>query len=229
MSKLADTFYVDNDPRITRVGKYLRKFSLDEFPQLINVFVGEMSLVGPRPANTDEVQHYKEWHKKRFGVKPGMTGLWQVRARSKVKYDDMVAIDLYYVENRSLWLDLEILLQTIPTVLFGRVLSLIQIYFTAETQRTQRSDFFYLAVRGRQIKGALSFQNIPFLQSYRHETQNRIYFRGVRVYDPIAVSSPSQRLSEPEADWIIRISLSVLCASAVNLDLMEAHIDQKGQ
>jgi exopolysaccharide biosynthesis polyprenyl glycosylphosphotransferase len=118
--KTHDTFYVRSDPRITRVGKYLRKYSLDEFPQLFNVFLGEMSLVGPRPANTDEVQHYKGWHKKRFQVKPGMTGLWQVHARSEIKYDDMVAIDLYYIENRSLWLDLEILFQTIPTVLFGR-------------------------------------------------------------------------------------------------------------
>jgi len=118
--KTADAFYVNNDPRITRVGKYLRKYSLDEFPQLINVFLGDMSLVGPRPANTDEVQHYREWHKKRFGTKPGMTGLWQVRARSEVKYDDMVAIDLYYIQNRSLWLDFEILLKTIPVVLLGK-------------------------------------------------------------------------------------------------------------
>ncbi|MDD1778580.1 MAG: sugar transferase [Candidatus Helarchaeota archaeon] len=114
-----DTFYLKNDSRITRVGKWLRKFSLDELPQLFNVLMGDMSLVGPRPANKDEVKHYKEWHKKRLEGKPGVTGLWQVRARSAVKYDDMVAIDLYYLENRSFWLDVEILLQTIPVVLFG--------------------------------------------------------------------------------------------------------------
>jgi len=117
---VSDHFYLKDGQRITRVGKYLRRFSLDELPQLWNVFKGQMSLVGPRPCATDEFKFYKEWHKVRLNVKPGMTGLWQIRGRSNVNYDDMVAMDLYYIQNQSLWLDLEILLRTIPVVLTGR-------------------------------------------------------------------------------------------------------------
>ena len=112
--------YVKNEDRITRVGRVLRKYSLDEFPQLINVFKGDMSLVGPRFCTVAEYKFYKPWHKRRFQVKPGMAGLWQVRARSAVSYDDMVMLDLYYIENQSFLFDLEILLRTIPVVLYGK-------------------------------------------------------------------------------------------------------------
>ena len=112
--------YVKSENRITRVGRIIRKYSLDELPQLINVLKGDMNLVGPRFCTTDEYKFYKPWQKRRFEVKPGMTGLWQVSARSAVSYDDMVFLDLYYIENRSLFFDLEILLRTIPVVLYGK-------------------------------------------------------------------------------------------------------------
>jgi len=111
--------HAKDESRITRVGRFLRKYSLDELPQLINVFQGEMSLVGPRFCTLIEYRFYKDWHKRRFEVKSGMTGLWQVRARSAVSYDDMVILDIYYVQNWSLLFDIEILLRTIPVVLFG--------------------------------------------------------------------------------------------------------------
>ena len=114
-----DETCVKDESRITRVGRLLRKYSLDELPQLINVFRGKMSLVGPRFCTMTEYRFYKDWHKRRFEVKPGMTGPWQVRARSAVSYDDMVILDIYYVENWSLFFDIEILLRTIPVVLFG--------------------------------------------------------------------------------------------------------------
>jgi len=117
--RVKDVYFVNNESRITKVGRFLRKYSLDELPQLINVFRGEMSLVGPRFCSETELCFYKPWHKKRFQMKPGITGLWQVRARSDVSYDDMVALDLYYIQNASLLLDLEILLRTIPVVIFG--------------------------------------------------------------------------------------------------------------
>ena len=112
--------YVKNEDRITKVGRLLRKHSLDELPQLINVLRGEMSLVGPRFCTVEEYKFYKPWHKRRFEVKPGITGLWQVSARSEVAYDDMVFLDLYYIENRSLFFDIEILLRTIPVVIWGK-------------------------------------------------------------------------------------------------------------
>ncbi len=113
-----DTIYkLKYDNRITRLGKFLRETSLDELPQLFNVLKGDMSIVGPRPAIDYEVNIYKDWHKKRFRVKPGITGFWQVNGRSKVKFDDMVVLDIYYIENWSLLLDLKILLKTLPVVL----------------------------------------------------------------------------------------------------------------
>jgi lipopolysaccharide/colanic/teichoic acid biosynthesis glycosyltransferase len=109
----ADTFKIKDDPRITRVGKFLRKTSLDELPQLFNVLKGEMSLVGPRPSIPYEIKAYQLWHKRRFiEAKPGMTGLWQVKGRSKVKFDDMVRLDLKYAKAWSIGLDVKILLQT---------------------------------------------------------------------------------------------------------------------
>jgi exopolysaccharide biosynthesis polyprenyl glycosylphosphotransferase len=113
-------FKLDNDPRVTRVGKYLRRLSIDELPQLINVIRGEMSLVGPRPPLPYEAELYKEWHNKRLQVKPGITGLWQVTARSAVSFDDMVMLDLYYVEHWSLLFDLQLMLKTIPAAFSGK-------------------------------------------------------------------------------------------------------------
>lgn len=113
-------FKIRKDPRCTRVGKVLRRFSLDELPQMYNILRGEMSLVGPRPALPIEVERYKEWHRQRLGVLPGLTGLWQVMGRSDLTFDEMVMLDLFYNENWSLWLDLKIMLMTIPTVLSGR-------------------------------------------------------------------------------------------------------------
>lgn len=106
-----------NDPRITRFGRILRKSSLDELPQLFNVIKGEMSLVGPRPAIPYEVEMYKPWHRKRLETKPGMTGLWQVTARSTAAFDEIVKLDIQYIEMQSLWLDLKILLKTPYVVL----------------------------------------------------------------------------------------------------------------
>ncbi len=113
-------FKIRKDPRCTHVGKVLRRFSLDELPQIYNILRGEMSLVGPRPALPKEVERYKEWHRQRLGVLPGLTGLWQVMGRSELTFDEMVMLDLFYNENWSLWLDLKIMLMTIPTVLSGR-------------------------------------------------------------------------------------------------------------
>ena len=105
------------DPRVTRVGKRLRRLSLDELPQLINVLKGEMSLVGPRPCLPYEYELYKAWHRKRNDVLPGITGLWQVTGRSEVLFEDMILLDLYYIYNRSLLLDISILFETIFVVL----------------------------------------------------------------------------------------------------------------
>jgi exopolysaccharide biosynthesis polyprenyl glycosylphosphotransferase len=108
------------DPRITGVGRWLRKHSLDELPQLLNVMRGQMSLVGPRPCLPYEFEQYLNWHKERFVVRPGMTGLWQVSGRSTVSFNDMVILDLYYIHNLSLWLDAAIVLRTIAVVVTGK-------------------------------------------------------------------------------------------------------------
>lgn len=112
-------FKMTEDPRITPIGAVLRRTSLDELPQLLNVLRGEMSIVGPRPPIFYELNHYKEWHKKRLRAKPGLTGLWQVSGRSAVPFDEMVLLDLYYIDHWSLKTDLEILFRTIPVVLYG--------------------------------------------------------------------------------------------------------------
>ncbi len=113
-------FKMRDDPRITRVGRVLRRTSLDELPNLWNVLRGDMSLVGPRPPLPSEVNEYAEWHKKRLEVRPGMTGLWQVSGRSLLSFDEQCLLDIYYIENWSLWLDIRILIQTVPRVLFAR-------------------------------------------------------------------------------------------------------------
>ncbi len=112
-------FKIRDDPRITRTGRLLRRTSIDELPQLINVLKGEMSLVGPRPPLPSEVEKYEEWHLRRMEAAPGLTGLWQVSGRSEIPFDEMVMLDIYYIENWSLGLDLSILLRTIPAVLSG--------------------------------------------------------------------------------------------------------------
>jgi lipopolysaccharide/colanic/teichoic acid biosynthesis glycosyltransferase len=108
------------DPRITRLGFWLRKYSLDELPQLVNVIRGEMSIVGPRPIIAAEIPYYGRWFTDYCAVKPGLTGLWQVSGRNDTSYDERVALDRFYALNKSLWLDLSILVRTVPTVLAAR-------------------------------------------------------------------------------------------------------------
>ncbi|MBI4261132.1 MAG: sugar transferase [Actinobacteria bacterium] len=113
-------FKVPDDPRVTRAGRWLRRRSLDELPQLLNVVRGEMSLVGPRPPLREEVDQYEDWHLGRLDVAPGMTGLWQVSGRSDLTFDEYVRLDLFYIENWSLAYDLYVLAKTIPAVVSGR-------------------------------------------------------------------------------------------------------------
>lgn len=110
-------FKMSSDDRVTRVGRFLRRSSLDELPQLWNVLRGEMSLVGPRPPIPYEVEHYRAHWFARFAVKPGITGIWQVSGRSDLTLEEMIALDVQYVQRRSVWLNLQILLRTVPTVL----------------------------------------------------------------------------------------------------------------
>jgi exopolysaccharide biosynthesis polyprenyl glycosylphosphotransferase len=113
-------FKMKDDPRMTRVGRFIRRLSLDELPQIYNVLLGQMSLVGPRPPLEEEVALYKPWHKQRLSVIGGITGLWQVSGRSDLTFDELCLLDIYYIENWSLSMDIRILLQTIPHSLFGR-------------------------------------------------------------------------------------------------------------
>lgn len=110
-------FKMAKDPRVTRVGRVLRQTSIDEIPQLINVLRGEMSLVGPRPPIPEEVEKYQPWQLRRLEVKPGMTCLWQVSGRSKLEFEEWMRLDLEYIKNMTLLLDLKILWRTIPAVL----------------------------------------------------------------------------------------------------------------
>ena len=112
-------FKIRDDPRVTRVGALLRRFSLDEVPQVLNVLHGEMSLVGPRPLPIRDYEKLQPWHRKRYNVLPGITGLWQISGRSELTFDDLVRLDFYYLENWSIWMDITILLKTIPAV-FGQ-------------------------------------------------------------------------------------------------------------
>ena len=113
-------FKIKNDTRITRLGRLLRKLSLDELPQLYNVLRGEMSLIGPRPNLPAEVEQYQSWHRRRLEIVPGITGLWQVSGRSDLTFDEMALLDIYYIENWSLALDIKLMAQTIPAVLLRR-------------------------------------------------------------------------------------------------------------
>jgi exopolysaccharide biosynthesis polyprenyl glycosylphosphotransferase len=113
-------FKIRDDPRVTRVGAFLRRFSLDETPQVLNVLRGEMSLVGPRPLPLRDYEQLQDWHRKRYLVLPGMTGLWQISGRSELSFDDLVRLDFYYLDNWSIWLDVSILLKTLPAVVDRR-------------------------------------------------------------------------------------------------------------
>lgn len=118
--ELAQNHKLKNDPRVTRVGALLRKTSLDELPQIFNVLAGQMSIVGPRMISPQEIDEYSQWDINLLTVKPGITGLWQVSGRSDVTYKERVRLDMYYIRNYSIWLDIEILLRTFPTVLKRR-------------------------------------------------------------------------------------------------------------
>ena len=113
-------FKIRDDPRVTRVGRVLRRLSIDELPQVLNVLRGEMSLVGPRPLPLRDYQQLEAWHRKRYHVLPGITGLWQISGRSNLTFDDLVRLDFYYIENWSIWLDISILVKTLPAVIAGR-------------------------------------------------------------------------------------------------------------
>lgn len=112
-------FKIKNDPRITPAGRLLRKFSIDELPQLFNIFMGHMSLVGPRPPLPREVRKYEPWQRRRLSMHPGLTCLWQVSGRNKIAFEEWIKLDLQYIDNWSLWLDFKIILKTIPVVFFG--------------------------------------------------------------------------------------------------------------
>ena len=113
-------FKLQNDPRLTRIGKVLRRLSLDELPQFAHILRGQMSFVGPRPPMPEEVATYEDWHRQRLLLTPGLTGLWQINGRSNLSFDEMVRLDLYYAENWTPWLDMKIVIRTIPAVLTGR-------------------------------------------------------------------------------------------------------------
>jgi lipopolysaccharide/colanic/teichoic acid biosynthesis glycosyltransferase len=113
-------FKIANDPRVTPLGRFLRKYSLDELPQFWNVLMGDMSLVGPRPHPLEDVAHYSAGHEQRLEVVPGMTGLWQVTARENPSFDTCMVLDVAYIRHWSLLLDFKILLRTIPAVLAGK-------------------------------------------------------------------------------------------------------------
>jgi exopolysaccharide biosynthesis polyprenyl glycosylphosphotransferase len=113
------TFKMKEDPRVTKVGRFIRRASLDELPQFFNILFGHMSFVGPRPGLPREVVKYEPWHFRRLEVTPGLSGLWQVSGRSNLSFDDMVKLDIYYAEHWSLWLDLKIIVRTLPAVIKG--------------------------------------------------------------------------------------------------------------
>ncbi len=114
------TFKIKHDPRILRCGRYFRRFSLDELPQLLNVLMGHLSIVGPRPPLPEEVKRYSLSDRKRLHVKPGLTCLWQISGRSDIPFDGQLSLDMQYIQSQSIWKDIVIVIRTIPAVLFGR-------------------------------------------------------------------------------------------------------------
>ena len=118
--ELSENHKLKNDPRITRIGHFLRKYSLDEFPQLFNVLKGDMTLVGPRMITKAEMDKYQKWDLNLLTVRPGITGLWQISGRSNISYEERVRLDMYYIRNWTIWLDIQLLLQTIPAVIKGK-------------------------------------------------------------------------------------------------------------
>ncbi len=114
------TFKMRNDPRVLRIGRFIRRFSLDEIPQFVNVLLGDLSIVGPRPPLPEEVRAYSLSDRKRLHVKPGLTCLWQIRGRSELPFEQQVGLDMEYIQSQGFWRDLVIVLKTIPAVLFGR-------------------------------------------------------------------------------------------------------------
>jgi lipopolysaccharide/colanic/teichoic acid biosynthesis glycosyltransferase len=113
-------FKMKDDPRVTRMGRFLRRFSIDETPQLLNVLIGDLALVGPRPPLPEEVANYSLSDRKRLQVKPGLTCLWQIQGRSDIPFEGLVSLDMQYIRSQSVWRDLKIIMKTIPAVLFGR-------------------------------------------------------------------------------------------------------------
>jgi lipopolysaccharide/colanic/teichoic acid biosynthesis glycosyltransferase len=115
-------FKIPDDPRVTSIGRFLRRYSLDELPQLVNVVLGDMTLVGPRPLILEEDREITEWGRRRLDLKPGMTGPWQVLGRNDIPFEEMVKIDYLYVTNWSLWRDLKLMAQTVPAIFRSRTI-----------------------------------------------------------------------------------------------------------
>jgi lipopolysaccharide/colanic/teichoic acid biosynthesis glycosyltransferase len=113
-------FKMKNDPRITRIGRFIRKYSIDELPQLLNVLRGEMSVVGPRPPLPKEVEKYAAWQRRRLSVRPGLTCIWQVSGRNQISFEEWMYLDMQYIDNWTLMTDLSLILRTVPVVVTGR-------------------------------------------------------------------------------------------------------------
>ena len=191
-------FKIREDPRVTRVGRFLRRFSLDEIPQVANVLKGEMSLVGPRPLPLRDYQLLEDWHRRRYAVLPGMTGLWQISGRSGLTFDDLVRLDFTYIENWSIWLDISIIVKTIPAVVTRRgVLTrprwpLLAVVRARGTAGRERRRALALLSRGVGLRG---LDRLPTVRDRRTVARRRL------VGD-LALARPARRgpsLREPRA------------------------------